>query len=147
MRRGLSPDSRSEDEWFRTWLTTMPNKLPIITGWDPFRCAERLSGNSRTFVIDQCLRTLATLPHTGSEQLAQLLNAAYFHDWQNDPFSRGAYSYGAVGSDGAQQTLPTPVENTLFFAGEATDTTGHRNCPWRDCSGGRAAREILLGFH
>ena len=87
------------------------------------------------------------MPHTGSEQLAQLLDAAYFHDWQNDPFSRGAYSYGAVGSDGAQQTLPTPVENTLFFAGEATDTTGHRNCPWRDCSGGRAAREILLGFH
>jgi monoamine oxidase len=116
----------SEDEWFPTWWTTIPNKLPIITGWTPFRCAERLSGNSRTFVIVQCLRTLATLLHIGSEQLAQLLDAAYFHDWQTDPFSRGAYSYDTVGSDGAQQTLATPVENTLFFAGKATirpDTT------------------------
>ncbi len=138
----------SEDEWFPTWWTTMPNKLPIITGWAPFRCAERLSGNSRTFVIDQCLRTLATLLHIGSEQLAQLLDAAYFHDWQSDPFARGAYSYGAVGSDGAQQSLATPVENTLFFAGEATDTTGHNGTVHGAiASGRRAAREILLGFH
>jgi len=138
----------SEDEWFPTWWTTMPNKLPIITGWAPFRCAERLSGNSRTFVIDQCLQTLATLLHIGSEQLAQLLDAAYFHDWQSDPFARGAYSYGAVGSDGAQQSLATPVENTLFFAGEATDTTGHNGTVHGAiASGRRAAREIVLGFH
>jgi monoamine oxidase len=94
------------------------------------------------------LRTLATLLHIGSEQLAQLLDAAYFHDWQTDPFSRGAYSYGAVGSDDAQQTLATPVENTLFFAGEATDATGHNGTVHGAiASGRRAAREILLGFH
>jgi hypothetical protein len=138
----------SEDEWFPTWWTTIPNKLPIITGWTPFRCAERLSGNSRTFVIVQCLRTLATLLHIGSEQLAQLLDAAYFHDWQTNPFSRGAYSYDAVSSDDAQQTLATPVENTLFFAGEATDATGHNGTVHGAiASGRRAAREILLGFH
>jgi monoamine oxidase len=113
-----------------------------------FRCAERLSSKSRDFVIDQCLRTLAALLHIGSEQIAQLLDAAYFHDWQSDPFSRGAYSYGAVGSDGAQQTLATPVENTLFFAGEATDTTGlNGTVHGAIASGRRAAREILLGFH
>jgi hypothetical protein len=60
----------------------------------------------------------------------------------------GAYSYGAVGSDCAQQTLATPVENTLFFAGEATDTTGHNGIVHGAiASGRRAAREILLGFH
>jgi monoamine oxidase len=94
------------------------------------------------------LRTLATLLHIGSEQLAQLLDAAYFHDWQTNPFSRGAYSYDAVSSDDAQQTLATPVENTLFFAGEATDTTGHNGTVHGAiASGRRAAREILLGFH
>jgi monoamine oxidase len=138
----------SEDEWFPTWWTTMPKKLPIITGWAPFRCAERLSGKNRTFVIDQCLRTLGTLLHVGSEQLAQLLDTAYFHEWQNDPFSRGAYSYGAVGADGAQQALAAPIESTLFFAGEATDTTGHNGTVHGAiASGRRAAQEILLGFH
>jgi monoamine oxidase len=54
-----------------------------------------------------------------------MVETAYFHDWQIDPFSCGAYSYGLVGSNGAQQALGSPVEETLFFAGEATDASGH----------------------
>jgi monoamine oxidase len=72
------------------------------------------------------------------------LEAAYFHDWQSDPFSRGAYSYGKVGSDGAQQALGSPVENVLFFAGEATDVSGHNGTVHGAiASGYRAAEEIL----
>jgi monoamine oxidase len=137
----------SQDDWVPTWWTTMPEKLPMITGWAPFRCAERLSGKSRSFVIDQCLRTLSNQLNLGPGELARLLDAAYFHDWQNDPFSRGAYSYGAVGADGAQRALASPIENTLFFAGEATDTTGHNGTVHGAiASGRRAAREILDGF-
>jgi monoamine oxidase len=81
------------------------------------------------------------------EQITSLLDAAYFHDWQNDPFSRGAYSYGAVGSDGAQEALACPLENTLFFAGEATDTIGHNGTVHGAiASGRRAATEILHGL-
>jgi monoamine oxidase len=76
-----------------------------------------------------------------------LLEAAYFHDWQSDPFSRGAYSYGMAGADGAQKALANPVENTLFFAGEATDVTGHNGTVHGAiASGHRAAKEILHGF-
>jgi monoamine oxidase len=72
------------------------------------------------------------------------LEAAYFHDWQSDPFSRGAYSYGKVGSDGAQQALGAPVANVLFFAGEATDISGHNGTVHGAiASGYRAAEEIL----
>ncbi|XP_042480781.1 lysine-specific histone demethylase 1 homolog 3-like [Macadamia integrifolia] len=51
-------------------------------------------------------------------------------NWGKDPFSRGAYSYVAVGSSGEDyDILGRPVENRLFFAGEATckehpDTVG-----------------------
>ena len=125
----------------------MPEKLPMITGWAPFRCAERLSGKSRSFVIDRGLQTLAALLGVGLDELTNWLDAAYFHDWQSDPFSRGAYSYGGVDADGAQQALANPVENTLFFAGEATDTTGHNGTVHGAiASGRRAAKEILHGF-
>ena len=134
----------SEDEWFPTWWTTMPDKLPIITGWAPFDCAERLSGKSRSFVIDRALHTLGTLLHVQTLELAALLEGAYFYDWQSDPYSLGAYSYGAVGSDGAQQALGSPVEDTLFFAGEATDITGHNGTVHGAiASGRRAAQDIL----
>jgi monoamine oxidase len=134
----------SDDEWFPTWWTTMPDKLPIITGWAPFDCAARLSGQTRSFVIEHALQTLGNLLNVKPQKLASLLEAAYFHDWQNDPFSLGAYSYGAVGSDGAQEALARPLENTLFFAGEATDTGGHNGTVHGAiASGRRAAKEIL----
>jgi monoamine oxidase len=134
----------SRDDFYPTWWTKTPEEVPIITGWAPFRSAERLSGMSRSFVIERGLKTLSSLLNITSERLESLLDDAYFHDWQNDPFSCGAYSYGAVGSDGAQEALASPIGNMLFFAGEATDTSGHNGTVHGAiASGRRAAAEIV----
>jgi monoamine oxidase len=136
----------SEDESFPTWWTTMPRKLPIITGWAPFRSAERLAEVDRGSIVERSLRTLANLLAVDVNGVESCLEEAYFHDWQHDPFSRGAYSYGKVGADGAQQVLGAPVENTLFFAGEATDTSGHNGTVHGAiASGYRAAEEMIYG--
>ena len=133
-----------QNEWFPTWWTAMPHRTPVITGWAPFDCAERLSGKSRAFVVNQGLEILAKALKIGLEDLQQCLEGAYFHDWQTDPFSRGAYSYGKVGADGAQEALACPIDNTLFFAGEATDTSGHNGTVHGAiASGYRAAAEVL----
>ncbi|GLU04539.1 hypothetical protein SLE2022_216790 [Rubroshorea leprosula] len=56
--------------------------------------------------------------------------ASVVTDWGRDPFSYGAYSYVAIGASGEDyDLLGRPVENCLFFAGEATckehpDTVG-----------------------
>jgi monoamine oxidase len=133
----------SGNEWFPTWWTTMPKKLPILTGWAPFRAAEMLSGKSTSFVIERSLSALGELVSVDCRHIEGLLENALFHDWQSDPFSRGAYSYGKVGSDGAQEELARPLHDTLFFAGEATDFSGHNGTVHGAmASGYRAAREI-----
>jgi len=134
----------SQDDWFPTWWTANPAKWPIITGWAPFRCAERLSGRSNSFVVEKGLQTLGALLRVSQRELEELLEDAQSHDWQADPFSQGAYSYGKVGADGAQKALAEPVENTLYFAGEATDTTGNNGTVHGAiASGYRAAKQIL----
>ena len=134
----------TQDESFPTWWTTMPRKLPIITGWAPFRSAERLAELDRRSIVQQSLRTLANLLAVNVGDVENCLEEAYFHDWKNDTFSRGAYSYGKVGADGAQQALGAPVENTLFFAGEATDISGHNGTVHGAiASGYRAAEEMI----
>jgi monoamine oxidase len=134
----------SQDDWFPTWWTAHPLKWPIITGWAPFRAGERLSGKSQSFVEDRALQTLGALLRVTQSELEKMLEGAHFHDWQMDPFSLGAYSYGKVASDGAQQALAKPIESTLFFAGEATDTTGHNGTVHGAiASGYRAATQIL----
>jgi len=134
----------SHQDWFPTWWTTMPEKLPIITGWAPFHCAERLSGKSTEFVVDKCLHSLSRVLRISRSELESLLAHAYWHDWQSDPLSRGAYSYVKTGGDEAQHTLAAPVEDTLFFAGEATDISGHNGTVHGAIATGyRAAKQVL----
>src|SRR5215469_8153068 len=134
----------SEDDWFPTWWTTMPIDAPLITAWAPFRSAEKLSGCAKSFVVQRSLETLSELLAVNLLDLKNWLEGAYFHDSQHDPFSRGAYSYGKVGSDGAHSALAAPLEDTIFFAGEATDTSGHNGTVHGAiASGYRAVRQIL----
>jgi monoamine oxidase len=52
--------------------------------------------------------------------IAALLSSWHVFDWQTDPYSRGACSYVPVGQSDAPQRLAEPIDDTLFFAGEAT---------------------------
>jgi monoamine oxidase len=80
------------------------------------------------------------------ERLGDLLIACYTRDWQADPYSRGAYSYIPVGGLEAPRLLAEPVEDTLFFAGEATDPDGQNGTVHGAmASGRRAAAEIIQG--
>jgi monoamine oxidase len=50
----------------------------------------------------------------------------------------------AAGGVGSQQSLAQPVSGTLFFAGEATVSSGHHaTVHGALASGERAAREVL----
>lgn len=114
----------SQDEVFPTWWTTMPEKLPLITAWAPFQAADGLSGMGGPYIADRALDVLSGLMKVKRSELEMMVAAAYTHDWQSDPFARGAYSYVKVGGVDAPRSLGTPLNKTLFFAGEATDVSG-----------------------
>ncbi len=67
------------------------------------------------------------------------------HRWPTDPWTRGAYSFFPPGVGLAErQALAAPVDDQLFFAGEATDTVGQSaTVAGAIDSGNRAADEIL----
>lgn len=134
----------SRTDLFPTWWTEMPEEVPMITGWSAARSAESLVGLGKDAVIEKAVEAIGNLLQVGKSEIKSKLRAAYFHDWDTDPFSRGAYSYVGVGGEGCQRTLGEPVANTLFFAGEATDTSGHNGTVHGAiASGQRAAKEIL----
>lgn len=134
----------TQDDRFPTWWTQLPIDVPMITGWAPFRAAEYLSGRSESQVVQEGLSALGRVFRVSQHEIEQEFVNAYFHDWQNDPFSRGAYSYGKIGSDGAQLALAAPMNGTLFFAGEATDITGNNGTVHGAIASGlRAAKEIV----
>ena len=49
----------------------------------------------------------------------------FWFDWKNVPFIEGGYTYPAIGEGNARDIIREPVENKLFFAGEAYARDGH----------------------
>jgi monoamine oxidase len=134
----------SHDPVFPTWWTMAPLEAPVLTAWAPAEAAERLSQLSNSEICEQAVQALARMLHVPLEQCREQLIQAFTHNWQNDPLSRGAYSYVAWGGSETQKEFATPLENTLFFAGEATNFEGHHaTVHGAIASGYRAAHEIL----
>jgi monoamine oxidase len=134
----------SRDPVFPTWWTLTPLEAPVLTAWAPADAAERLSGLSDAEICEEAIQALARVLHVSLERCRAELVHAYTHNWQNDAYSRGAYSYVSVGGGDTQRELAAPVQNTLFFAGEATNFEGHHGTVYGAIvSGYRAAEEIL----
>ena len=67
--------------------------------------------------------------------------------WASDPYSLGAYSYHAVGSGPAhRRALAEPVEDQLFFAGEACSEHYYQTVHGAVLSGRNAARALLAAL-
>jgi monoamine oxidase len=125
---------------FPTWWTTLPVAAPVITGWSAGPKADPLLGKSQSEVL---AAALASLGRIVGAPLARLENA-WFHDWHADPFARGAYSYVPAGALPARSRFAEPVDDTLYFAGEATDVIGYGGTVHGAiASADRAVRQIL----
>jgi monoamine oxidase len=63
--------------------------------------------------------------------------------WAHDPFARGSYSHALPGHADDRAVLAAPVDERLFFAGEATSPGFFSTAHGARDSGERAAGEIL----
>jgi monoamine oxidase len=128
----------------RVWWTTHPESCNVLTGWVGGPRAATLNQLTEEELSSQAVITLAKIFDVTPDHIHQSLIGCYTHNWQQDPFSRGAYSYVAAGGIDAPQQMSHPVSDTLFFAGEHTDTTGHWGTVHAAMrSGLRAATQIL----
>ncbi|HLW63703.1 MAG TPA: NAD(P)/FAD-dependent oxidoreductase [Gemmataceae bacterium] len=126
-----------------TWWTARPSSAPILTGWAGGPAAARLSNRPAKELIAEALGGLQESFPSITEPLESLVEACHVFDWQADPFARGAYCYVPAGGMDLPKQLSAPVANTLFFAGEATDTKQMGTVAGAIASGNRAAEELL----
>jgi monoamine oxidase len=129
---------------FPVWWTKFPEDSRSLVAWTGGPRADALAGRSPENLEHEAVAELAEIFALDQNVLRALLLQTESHDWQQDPFALGSYSYLPAGALHAPESLAMPVEKTLFFAGEHTDTTGN----WGTVhgameSGLRAANQIL----
>ena len=116
------------------------NEAPVLTAFTGVTGADKLGALGREGAIRAGLQDLEQMFEM---PLADRLVDALFVDWQADPYARMAYSYGPVNGVGLRSQLAQPINQVLFFAGEATHPTRAATVHGALESGIRAANEIL----
>jgi monoamine oxidase len=134
------------DAAFPTFWTLLPLRTPLMIAWAGGPKADALAGHGEAALTTAALDDLRKLFGDESDPHGEL-EAVYTHDWQHDPYSRGAYSYVAARGGDARAQLAAAVDNTLFFAGEATASTSESGTVAGALqSGERAASEVLAAL-
>jgi monoamine oxidase len=126
------------------WWTPHPAPRNPLPGWIGGPRSAALANLTPDQLAEAACKTLAEIFSLNPVDLRSQLLSCHTHDWQHDPLTRGAYSYVAAGALDASAKMTLPAADTLYFAGEHTDTTGHWGTVHAAIrSGLRAARQML----
>ena len=131
---------------FPTWWTAQPVRAPILTAWQGGPRVAELAALPEGDRVRIAIESLAYLLGMPVARVRRELVSWVMHDWSNDPYSLGAYSY--LGIDGSAHVagLTKPLKKTLSFAGEALQRDSSRGTVHGAfMSGVRSARQILAG--
>ncbi len=131
----------------KVWWTPYPARAGVLVGWTGGPAGARLLERGEGEIRAAALAELAVHLATPQDALQRMLRGVWMHDWSADPYARGAYSYSRVGGADAATALAAPLEDTLFFAGEATAGGGRNGTvDGALASGERAAAELLAAL-
>ncbi len=136
---------QTNDSDFQVWWTQYPLRTPIMVGWRGGPGARELDRLTPDHLVERAATSLARAFGLPQRRVLGLIDGSWVHHWNDDPFSRGAYSYEIVGGTKAPGVLARPIKGTLYFAGEATAPDGRiGTVDGAMASGLRAARQIVL---
>jgi len=137
----------THDEDVPVWWTAHPIRAPLLVGWAGGPRAQRLLNYSVAEIERRAVASLARQLGIEVQRVRRVVEQAWLHNWDHDPFTRGAYSYALVGGSAAPRHLARPVEQTLYFAGEAADPEGRLGTVnGAIATGVRAAKACLRAF-
>jgi monoamine oxidase len=125
------------------WWTSYPVRSGLVIGWAGGPPAISLDAQVGK-LANRAVRALADAVGLGPRAMTRHVVRTFTHNWTRDPYSRGAYSYAAVGGSDVGKRLSRPVQGTLFFAGEGANHEGRTGTVHGAiASGSHAAEQVL----
>lgn len=102
-----------------TWWTQHPEQSSLLVGWCAGPRADALKQERDAGLFQKAIQSLAQIFNLQITELRNNITAWQVCNWAADPFTHGGYSYITTTTKAALQVLLQPVENTIYFAGEA----------------------------
>jgi monoamine oxidase len=117
-----------------------PFGRPQIEAYFGGRLAAELEAGGDGAFVDYAVSELVGL--LGSD-FASRVRPLKLHSWAIDPFSRGSYSYALPGKAECRAALAAPVDDRLFFAGEACSRSDYSTAHGAYLTGVAAAEQVI----
>ena len=117
-----------------------PFGRPLIEAYFGGTLAAELEGDGETAFFDFAVSELTSLL---GGAFARRVRPIRIHRWGVDPFSLGAYSFARPGFADCRATLAEPVDDRLFFAGEACSITDFSTAHGAWHTGVTAAEQVI----
>jgi len=117
-----------------------PFGRPQIEAYFGGRLAAELEAGGDGAFVDFAVSELVGL--FGSD-FARRVKPLKLHPWGIDPFSRGSYSYALPGKAECRAALAAPVDDRLFFAGEACSGSDYSTAHGAYLTGAAAAEQVI----
>jgi monoamine oxidase len=117
-----------------------PFGRPQIEAYFGGRLAAELEAAGDDAFVDFAVNELVSLLGSNFARRVRLLK---LHRWGIDPFSRGSYSYALPGQAECRAALAAPVDDRLFFAGEACSRSDYSTAHGAYLTGVAAAEQVI----
>ena len=121
-------------------LNVRPHGYDYVVGTIAGRFADSLERAGRDASVEFLVEHLKAV--FGNRVASCLTDRIIVTAWRGDPWTLGAYSAPRPEQAHQREVLARPVDNRLFFAGEATTRNTFATCHGAYLTGQRAAREI-----
>ncbi|KLN61826.1 hypothetical protein WH96_05930 [Kiloniella spongiae] len=131
-------DMKQTDSWHSHLLC--PFGEPMSTMFVGGGLARDLTAESGDAAQDFALSSLASV---FGEDIRKLFRKGHKTKWLADPYARGGYAYSNIGKNHLREVARQPVDDRLFFAGEALHGKWASMAPGAYETGQKAANEII----
>jgi monoamine oxidase len=106
------------DEMIPTWWTRYPVNNNLITGWAGGPVASQLSQHTDDELFEIGVISLSNIFDLAVPAMRNIIAYSHIFNWSKYHESLGAYSFPTPDSVSARELLNTPLEGTVYFAGE-----------------------------
>ena len=135
------------DEEIPTWWTQFPAESNLLTGWLGGPNATKKIFEPDSSLLQTALQSLSSIFRMPPAMLQEELMNYKIINWLNQPYIKGGYSYNTLHSEKARKILASPVNNTIYFAGEAISKSESQGTVESALQSGHDTAEMLIGHY
>jgi len=127
------------------WWTQAPVNAAMLTGWIGGPNTDKFLRMPNEEVLDIAIDSIVHIFGTNKDAIQKEFKKGIVVNWINNQFIRGGYTYATVEGLKLKGKLDEPIEDTIYFAGEAFFTGAEMGTVEAALASGKKTAELIIG--